>query len=131
MNIIMDTHIFYWYVNQTDKRLSNTIKTQLDNADKLFVSSASCVELAWLVNKGRIEFNIDYTKWFERVLVYTDIEFIDISPTIAHLSVNLPNHHKDPWDRLIIATALTLDCHLASIDTKFPLYQELTHKLIY
>lgn len=129
MNIVMDTHIFYWYINQ-DSQLDRHIKTALDNADKLFVSSATCVELGLLVDKGRIELDTPYLEWFDEVLSDTDIEFLDISPNIANLSTILPKHHKDPWDRLIIATALIHDCYLASVDTKFPLYQELQGRLI-
>lgn len=129
MNIVMDTHIFYWYINQ-DHQLASHIKNMLDNADKLFVSSATCVELGLLVDKGRIELDTPYLDWFNEILTDTDIDFLDISPAIANLSTTLPKHHKDPWDRLIIATALIHDCHLASVDTKFPLYQELNGKLI-
>ena len=72
----------------------------------------------------------NYTAWITRIQELTDIEFLNITPEIASLSVELFEHHKDPWDRLIIATALIHDCHLASVDTKFPLYQELNNKLI-
>ena len=130
MNIVMDTHIFYWYINQ-DSQLDRHIKTALDNADKLFVSSATCVELGLLVDKGRIELDTPYLEWFDEVLSDTDIEFLDISPNIANLSTILPEHHKDLVDRLIIATALIHGCDLASVDTKFPLYQELNNKLIH
>lgn len=130
MNILMDTHIYYWYVNQ-DNSLPENIKQQLDIAENLFVSAASCIEMMWLVNKGRIKFNIPYLQWFDIVLSHTDIQFIDISPSIAHLSANLPEHHKDPMDRLIIATASQLNCHLASLDSKFILYETLQDKLIY
>ncbi|OPH38010.1 type II toxin-antitoxin system VapC family toxin [Moraxella equi] len=130
MNIIMDTHIFYWYVNQIDDRLPKSIKNQLDNADRLFVSSATCFEMSWLVQKGRIELNIPYLTWFDRVQNYTDIEFLDITPQIAHVATALPEHHKDPMDRLIIATSIIYECYLASVDTKFPLYNELKGRLI-
>lgn len=58
MNIVMDTHIFYWYINQ-DSQLDRHIKTA-HNADKLFVSLATCVELDCL-KMGRI---INHTPHF-------------------------------------------------------------------
>lgn len=100
-NIIMDTHIFYWYVNQDTDKVSKTLQNQLDNADNLYVSTASCFELAWLVAHNRIIFDTPYLEWYDMVRQYTDINFLDITPNIMHTAVNLPEHHKDPWDRII------------------------------
>lgn len=127
--ILMDTHVFYWYINGDDK-LPKSVREELDNADKLLVSAITCYELSWLIKKGKITLALPYPKWFELVQ-QTDIEFVDVTPNIAHIATNLENHHTDPMDRIIIATALMLDCHLVSMDTKFPLYDELKNKLIY
>lgn len=127
--ILMDTHVFYWYING-DVKLPKNVREELDNADKLLVSAMACYELSWLIKKGKITLDLPYPKWFELVQ-QTDIEFVDTTPKIAHIATNLENHHTDPMDRIIIATALMFDCHLASMDTKFPLYGELKNKLIY
>jgi len=61
----------------------------------------------------------------ERLLVQSPI-----TPRIAGLAVELVEHHRDPQDRLIIATALSYDATLISADTRFPLYTELNGRLL-
>lgn len=130
-SLLLDTHILLWYVNEPDL-LSDKIKQAIDTYDKVYVSAISCFEINWLVRHNRVVLpnGLNYTAWITRIQELTDVEFLNITPEIASLSVELFEHHKDPWDRLIIATALIHDCHLASVDTKFPLYQELNNKLI-
>lgn len=86
--------------------------------------------MAWLYQHGRIHLPYDYTTWFNLVIKNTGVECFNINPDIAHLAVTLTEHHKDPQDRLIIATAIHYDCLLASMDTKFLLYNELQNRLI-
>jgi PIN domain nuclease of toxin-antitoxin system len=58
------------------------------------------------------------------------VSLLPVSAEIASIAVDLPEHHSDPQDRIIIATALALGCELISADRKFPLYQELVGKLV-
>lgn len=58
------------------------------------------------------------------------MECIDVTCRIAEVSVGLPDHHKDPADRIIIATTLVHDARLASLDQTFPDYPELPGRLI-
>ncbi|MDO4450568.1 MAG: type II toxin-antitoxin system VapC family toxin [Moraxella sp.] len=129
--LLLDTHILLWYTNEPNL-LSDKIKQAIATYDKICVSAISCFEINWLVRHNRIILpnGLDYATWIARVRQLTDIEFLNIMPEIASLSVELSEHHKDPADRLIIATALIHGCYLASVETKFPLYQELHHKLI-
>ncbi len=55
---------------------------------------------------------------------------LDRADVIAGIAVDLPEHHSDPQDRIIIATALRYDAQLMSADGKFPLYKELADKLL-
>lgn len=131
MNILLDTHILIWYINQSNK-LSQQLKELIENANKIAISSATCFEIAWLVKHQRILLpkDMNYQDWIMIVKEQTDIDIIAIDEHICELAVNLPEHHKDPMDRLIIATALLYNYHLMSVDTKFPVYQELNGKLL-
>src|SRR2546430_11172592 len=66
----------------------------------------------------------------ERGLDGSGISLLPITPRIAGLAVELVEHHRDPQDRLIIATALSYDATLISADTRFPLYTELNGRLL-
>lgn len=130
-NIILDTHILYWYVNQIDQELPTHIKNQLDTADTIYTSAICCMEMAWLVKHGRIKLDLSYEAWFKLVQDETNIQILPVNAEIANSSVALPEHHKDPHDRLIIATALHHNYQLASLDSKFKSYSELDELLIY
>lgn len=63
--------------------------------------------------------------WFSKATSGSGIEIIPITPLIAETAVSLPEHHRDPQDRLIMATAIANKIQLISADTKFGLYREL------
>lgn len=107
-------------------------KSLIENADTVAISVMSCFEVAWLVQHNRIQLpnGKTYQEWLNIAKHQANIQILPVNEHICELAVNLPEHHKDPIDRLIIATALIHECHLASVDTKFPLYQELKDKLI-
>ncbi len=119
--IVSDTHIWLWWVNGNTAALGEKRKEMVDAADVAAVSAISCFEVAWLVAHGRIELLCDRKLWFEKALYGSGITLHPITPEIAGMAVDLPEHHTDPQDRLIIATALIHEAQLMSSDRKFPL----------
>ena len=80
--------------------------------------------------RPRIELPVPLNQWLDAALHGSDIQVIPITSEIAHLACILPEHHKDPADRLIIATSIVNQNKLISFDSAFPNYQELTDPLI-
>jgi PIN domain nuclease of toxin-antitoxin system len=128
--IVLDTHIWLWWVNGNTAALGEKRKEMVDAADEAVVSAISCFEVAWLEAHGRIELLCDRTSWFEKALQGSGITLLPITPEIAGRAVDLPEHHTDPQDRLIIASALIHEAQLMSSDRKFPLYKELAGRLV-
>jgi len=83
-----------------------------------------------LQKRPRIELPVPLNQWLDAALHGSDIQVIPITSEIAHLACILPEHHKDPADRLIIATSIVNQNKLISFDSAFPNYQELTDPLI-
>lgn len=102
----------------------------IEQDDNVGVSAISCFEVAWLAGHGRITIDITLGEWFAKALAGSDITLFPLTPEVAETAVALPEHHSDPQDRIIIATAMIHDAHLISTDSKFPLYRELGDKLI-
>ncbi|MBK1725429.1 hypothetical protein CKO23_25415 [Thiocystis violacea] len=103
----------------------------LKNTTSVLSRGAECpFEVAWLAHHGRIELPKDEDAWFEKALGGSGIALLPITPAIARTAVQLPEHHRDPQDRLIIATALAYQATLISVDEKFPLYSELAGALL-
>lgn len=128
--ILLDTHIWHWWVNQIDGKLSTATIALIEDADEVGVSAISCFELSWLVRHGRIDLGSSYEEWFHEVRQANLVSFIAVTPEVAAAAVALPEHHRDPQDRMIIATTLLHGARLVSFDTAFPLYQELGARLI-
>lgn len=127
--LVLDTHALYWWANQTPSKLSARQLEAIETADSVAVSVMTCWEMAWLVSHGRIVLRLPVSDWLNE-LEAAGVAVIPISKTIALRAVSLPEHHKDPTDRLIIATALELNAKLVSVDERFPDYQELGELLV-
>lgn len=128
--IVLDTHVWLWWVNLEHDRFPATRLSEIETAAAAGVSVISCFEIAWLQQHGRIQLPCPTTDWFEKALAGSGIVCLPLTPTITARAVELPEHHKDPHDRLIIATALECGARLMSFDTVFPRYAELQGALL-
>jgi len=118
MHLLVDTQALLWF-EAGDKRLSPTAKAAITNPDNIrSVSLASLWEIAIKLSIGKLELDVT----FNEVLALSGYRHLAIEP--AHLSVvrNLPLHHRDPFDRLIIAQATHLQLPIVSSDGQFDSY---------
>lgn len=122
--ILLDTHIWVWWV-QGDPRLSSEELAALDRyatAD-MGVSVVSCWEVSMLHVRGRIELPCLLDEWLDRALAYPGVELIALSRDIAVASCRLPGElHRDPLDRMLIASARDRDCPLVTADERILRY---------
>lgn len=128
--IVLDTHIWFWFINQEFERFPSSWRDAIETADRVGVSPVSCYEIALAQQKGRLELPVAAHEWFAEALEPSGILLLPLTPNIASQAVNLSQIHKDPFDRLIIATALILKGHLASVDGIFHQYPELANCLM-
>jgi PIN domain nuclease of toxin-antitoxin system len=128
--IILDTHIWLWWVNQETEFLKPLWQKTIEEANEVGVSVISLFEVAWLQQHGRITLPCQQNEWFEKALAGSGISLMPLTPQIATLAVSLTDYHSDPQDRIIIATTLACDGKIISVDKKFPFYVELNNRLI-
>lgn len=128
--ILLDTHIWHWWINQIPKKLSTATIQLIEEATEVGVSAISCFEMAWLVKHQRIDIGMDFDEWLRQVEFAQIVRFLPVTSWIGAKAVALPEYHKDPQDRIIIATALYHKANLISFDTQFPQYRELHANLI-
>lgn len=127
--LVLDTHALYWWANQTPGKLAQAQVDAIETADLLAISAMTCWEMAWLVTHGRIAFQLPISEWLNRI-EESGVVIIPVSRTIAELAATLPEHHKDPVDRIVIATAVAHQAQLVSVDERFPEYRELEGLLV-
>jgi PIN domain nuclease of toxin-antitoxin system len=129
--VLLDTHIWVWWINEEQQKLSATQIEMIEESEQVAISVVSCFEVAQIVKKGRLILPVTTREWIEQALVPAGIEVLPLSPEISCQAVDLTDIHKDPFDRLIIATALDYQCRLISVDSNFPSYPELNGCLIF
>ena len=120
---LLDTHAILWHVSGSNE-LSQTAKNIMETK-RCFFSFASLWEIAIKQAKGTLQFNIDIPK-LKNVL--EDEEFIYLPPTEfdAEAIKTLPDIHKDPFDRLLIAQAIENNLTIVTTDSKIPQYNVKT-----
>ncbi len=122
MKLLLDTHTFIWW-DSSPQRLSPKALGLCQNPENtLLVSVASIWEIQIKLQLGKLSLNLSLTEVIESQQVTNNIELLPI--TIAHVLAlnNLPTHHKDPFDRLLIAQANIEDAVLVSCDSIFAKY---------
>lgn len=121
MKVLLDTHTFLWFVNDSPE-LSNDAAELLESDIDLLLSVASLWEIAIKVNLKKLSLPDDYERFIPQQMSLNDIELLPIA--INHLNVvaKLPLHHRDPFDRMLIAQAMQEGIQIISVDTKFDYY---------
>ncbi|PSN12955.1 PIN domain nuclease [filamentous cyanobacterium CCT1] len=121
MRILLDTHTFLWFVNDSPE-LSAAAAELLESDVDLLLSTASLWEIAIKVNLKKLTLPDDFERFIPQQIALNDIEVLPIA--IDHLNVvaKLPLHHRDPFDRMLIAQATQEEIQVVSADTKFDAY---------
>ena len=118
MKIILDTHIFLWVLSDPDKIDPNKIGEIETLANTIFVSSITIAEIMIKVSINKLDIEFDPIEMVEN----SGFEFLDFSAKDAVLLKEMPFHHKDPFDRMLIAQSIANKYHIMSNDRKFKLY---------
>jgi PIN domain nuclease of toxin-antitoxin system len=111
MKLLLDTHVVLWWLDD-DPRLSSDVANVLLSEPDVFVSSASIWEIAIKQALGKLEGPEDLP---ERVLT-AQFSVLDITARHAIAAARLPPHHRDPFDRVIVAQAAVEGLTIATRD---------------
>jgi PIN domain nuclease of toxin-antitoxin system len=122
MRMLLDTHALLWFLLD-DPRLSSTAKAAIaDPANDIEVSPASYWEIAIKIRIGKYKLPQPYEAFFEAQLLDNDFRVLHIEPKHTGRLVDMPFHHRDPFDRLLLAQALVENIELISGDATFDPY---------
>lgn len=129
MNYVIDTHVLLWWVDGSDQlsKLANqSINQALRHNGEVLVSSISAWEISMLVEKGRLALSMDVSSWLDEVSQIEGLRFISVDNEIGIKSTRLPGEfHKDPADRIIVATARVNAVSLITADEKIIQYEHV------
>ena len=127
--IVIDTHVLVWWVSG-DKSLSKPALEAINEAiaddSEIIVSSISAWEIAMLIEKGRLVLSMDIENWLDEVSQIDGVRFMPVDNEIGIKSTVLPGEfHKDPADRMIVATARKFAVPLVTADEKIIEYEHV------
>jgi len=121
MAFLLDTHTFIWFING-DRSLPETAINDIKNVKyKCFISIASIWEIAIKANLNKLELKSDFDKIID-FLAYNEIEILPITFEYIQMLNNLEFHHKDPFDRIIIAQGIAEQLTIITKDESFKKY---------
>lgn len=122
MRLLLDTHTLFWSVDDTSKVSALAMAAMADSTNDRLLSAATIWELAIKVGQGKIALSTPYRLWMESAITDLKLTILPITVAYAERQAGLPPHHKDPFDRLIIAQALVDGISVVSLDVTFDPY---------
>ena len=116
MRLLLDTHAFLWFILD-DPQLSPTAKAMIEDPNnEVEISPASYWEIAIKIALRKYTLPQPYQQFMESQITTNDFRILHIEPRHTALLTDMSKHHKDPFDRLLIAQAIAEDISLVSRD---------------
>jgi len=125
VNLLLDTHVFIWAVDD-DPKLSATAWSTIEEADAVYVSSASIWEATIKYRLGKLKVAPE-----RLVDAVVGSGFLELPIRLRHAAAvaHLPLIHRDPFDRLLLAQAISEPLHFLTADEKLSQYSELVRQI--
>ena len=117
MKLLVDTHALIWW-QRNDRRLSRDARRAIATADLVWVSATAGFEVATKISQGKLRLDESF-----RVLIAAD-DFTELPFTLKHAEEleRLPFHHKDPFDRILVAQARVEGATIVTHDRRLEAY---------
>jgi PIN domain nuclease of toxin-antitoxin system len=122
VRILLDTHALYWFIEGGPQLSAPALTAISDPANDVLLSPASYWEIAIKVSMGKWRLNRPYVEFIEIGLQQYEFLVLPILPTHTARLIGMPFHHKDPFDRLLVAQALTEQVPIVSADVQLDAY---------
>ena len=103
MKLLLDTHTFLWALSEPNRLSKKQIAAMEDPTNKVYVSSISITEISIKASLGKLELGFDPIHAAEK----SGFEMLDFSAKDALLLKDLPFHHREPFDRMLITQAIS------------------------
>jgi PIN domain nuclease of toxin-antitoxin system len=122
MKVLLDSHALLWAVDNPAQLSAAARATLQDPANELLISAASLWEIAIKVGLKKLLLTLPYRDWMNRAFADLALTMLPINVDYADAQIAMPWHHRDPFDRLVIAQALTDGIEIVSADSTFDSY---------
>jgi PIN domain nuclease of toxin-antitoxin system len=122
MKLLLDTHIFIWWADEPEKLSPVALAALKDDANDLILSVVSVWEIQVKTQLGKLKLNQPLKELIESQQETNSLQILPVELSHVLALDALPFHHKDPFDRLLIAQSVAADITLVTADDKFSAY---------
>ena len=122
MKLLLDTHIFIWWADQPEKLSPAALSALEDEANELLLSVASVWEMQIKIQLGKLKLSLPLKELVKNQQETNDLTVSPVALTHVLALDALPFHHKDPFDRLLIAQGILEGLTVVTADSQFSAY---------
>lgn len=122
MRLLLDTHTLLWFLREPEKLPQRVLERITASEGDAVVSLGTLWEIAIKTTLNKLRLPKEYEELFPSAVTENEMSLLQIEPRHLATLRRLPLHHRDPFDRLLIAQALTDELTLVSCDPQFPPY---------
>ena len=122
MKLLLDSHVLIWWASSSEKLSQNIYDLINDANNSLLFSIASVWEMQIKLQLGKLNLNSSLPNLINNQQRVNNLQILPIDLTHIYALNNLPSHHKDPFDRILIAQAMVEQMPIVSIDEVFDNY---------
>jgi PIN domain nuclease of toxin-antitoxin system len=123
---LLDTHTLLWWVAD-DRRITDSLRATISTAERVIASDVSLWELTIKSSIGKLRLTPDAGRWFRQHTEASRFGELSIARKHVERVESLPLHHRDPFDRLLIAQAIEEDLTVVTADAVFGAYPVTCH----
>ncbi len=122
MNLLLDTHAFIWWLTDQSHLSARSLQALMNNDNTVTLSVASIWEMTIKLKIGKLSVVGDLKDIVQQQVQVNRIQLLAISSVHALKTLDLPLHHRDPFDRMLIAQALSEEMTLITTDASMTAY---------
>jgi PIN domain nuclease of toxin-antitoxin system len=122
VKLLLDTHAFLWFIAGSEKLSATARELIEDSANQPFLSAASLWEMAIKLSLGRLHLGRPFEDLIPEQMHLNGIQLLGIEVEHVTPVTTLPFHHRDPFDRLLVAQATVEQMPIVSADPAFDAY---------
>jgi len=122
MKLLLDTHVFIWWADHPEELSDAALSALEDEANELLLSVASVWEMQIKIQLGKLKLSLPLKDLIRNQQETNELTVLPVALTHVLALNALPSHHKDPFDRMLIAQSLEENLTLVSADSQFLAY---------
>jgi PIN domain nuclease of toxin-antitoxin system len=122
MRRLLDAHTLIWAVDDPAKLGTQAVVELKNSANQLVLSAGTIWELAIKVGLGKLTLSLPYRQWMSKAITDLGLSLLPITVEYADVQASLPQHHGDPFDRLLVAQAQVDGLAIVSADAQLDPY---------